>query len=154
MHCQPILAEHIYIQRTANFAGLNIPYQHHGIKFTLEDGTELVIHYSGNPNDFNGSVSHTNLVDFAYPSLIQEIKTIEHEKTLKLEEIIEKSNSRLGEKSYNLVKNNCEHFAYYCMTGEAKSTQVQLMKTFITLFAPQLLPFLQSIENGGVQQTM
>jgi hypothetical protein len=33
--------------------------------------------------------------------------------------------ARLGEQRYNLVFNNCEHFAIWCKTGRHRSTQVE-----------------------------
>ena len=50
-------------------------------------------------------------------------------KTLPRDEIVEKARYYLknpeewGE--YNLVFNNCEHFATYCATGKKKSGQIQ-----------------------------
>ena len=41
------------------------------------------------------------------------------------EETIRRARSRLGEKSTNLLKNNCEHFAIWCKTGLSKSYQVE-----------------------------
>jgi uncharacterized protein YukE len=32
---------------------------------------------------------------------------------------------RLGEKNYNLLFNNCEHFAHWCKTGRHRSSQVE-----------------------------
>jgi hypothetical protein len=32
---------------------------------------------------------------------------------------------RLGEQNYNLLFNNCEHFAHWCKTGRHRSTQVE-----------------------------
>ena len=40
------------------------------------------------------------------------------------EETIARAQSRIGEKEYNLVTNNCEHFALWCKTGVAASFQV------------------------------
>lgn len=40
------------------------------------------------------------------------------------EETVKRAYSRLGEKSYNLIGNNCEHFAIWCKTGIAESYQV------------------------------
>lgn len=40
------------------------------------------------------------------------------------DETIERAKSRLGEKEYNLVTNNCEHYAIWCKTGMKKSHQV------------------------------
>jgi hypothetical protein len=41
------------------------------------------------------------------------------------EETVERAFSRLGEKKYNLVINNCEHFAMWCKTGVSVSYQVK-----------------------------
>lgn len=43
------------------------------------------------------------------------------------EETIKRAKSRLGEKGYNIVTNNCEHFAIWCKTGEHVSYQVNSM---------------------------
>ena len=41
------------------------------------------------------------------------------------EETVNRARSRLGEESYNLIFNNCEHFALWCKTGKSKSIQVE-----------------------------
>lgn len=41
------------------------------------------------------------------------------------EETIKRARSRLGEKEYNLLLNNCEHFAIWCKTGLSKSYQIE-----------------------------
>lgn len=41
------------------------------------------------------------------------------------EETIRRAKERLGEEKYNLVTNNCEHFAMWCKTGESVSSQVK-----------------------------
>ena len=41
------------------------------------------------------------------------------------EETVERAESQLGEGDYNLVFNNCEHFAVWRKTGVHKSSQVQ-----------------------------
>jgi hypothetical protein len=40
------------------------------------------------------------------------------------EETVNRARSRLGENRYNLVFNNCEHFALWCKTGISESGQV------------------------------
>ena len=47
---------------------------------------------------------------------------------LRTEEVLRRARMRLGENSYCILSNNCEHFAHSCKTGYAKSVQV---KTFI-----------------------
>lgn len=41
------------------------------------------------------------------------------------EETVKRARSRLGEKEYNLLLNNCEHFAIWCKTGLSKSYQIE-----------------------------
>lgn len=48
-------------------------------------------------------------------------------KVFSAEETIARAKSRLGEEKYNLVTNNCEHFAMWCKTGEGVSSQVKQM---------------------------
>lgn len=40
------------------------------------------------------------------------------------EETVKRAMSRIGESNYNLVLNNCEHFAIWCKTGVSASYQV------------------------------
>lgn len=40
------------------------------------------------------------------------------------EETVQRAKSKLGEQKYNLVTNNCEHFAIWCKTGISQSHQV------------------------------
>lgn len=39
------------------------------------------------------------------------------------DEIVERARSRIGESSYNLITNNCEHVAVWCVSGEKESFQ-------------------------------
>lgn len=43
------------------------------------------------------------------------------------EETVARARSRLGETSYNLLTNNCEHFAIWCKTGVSESMQISGM---------------------------
>ncbi|MBZ9634683.1 lecithin retinol acyltransferase family protein [Clostridium sp. FP1] len=40
------------------------------------------------------------------------------------EETVQRAHERMGESKYNLVTNNCEHFAIWCKTGISESHQV------------------------------
>lgn len=46
------------------------------------------------------------------------------------EDTIRRAKERLGEEKYNLVTNNCEHFAMWCKTGESVSGQVKQIVRF------------------------
>lgn len=45
------------------------------------------------------------------------------------DETLERARSRMGERSYNLLTNNCEHFVVWCKTGISDSRQVRQWAT-------------------------
>lgn len=46
-------------------------------------------------------------------------------------ETLERARSRIGESKYNLITNNCEHFAIWCKTNLSKSEQVENLFSLI-----------------------
>lgn len=75
-------------------------------------------------------ISPIGMVGGAVSLTINEIqKLIKSEKyhLYSPEETIERAMSRLGETSYNLATNNCEHFAIWCKTGISESHQVNMI---------------------------
>ncbi|MDM1022292.1 lecithin retinol acyltransferase family protein [Acinetobacter sp. VNK23] len=98
-------------------------YEHHGIYI----GNNQVIHYSGFAEAFNkGCIEQTTLENFLdgrdqftvvnYPS---------NEVLYTNQQVVERAYRCLGEDNYNLIFNNCEHFACWCVTGEKRSEQVR-----------------------------
>lgn len=47
------------------------------------------------------------------------------------EETVRRAYSRLGEEKYSLISNNCEHFAIWCKTGKAQSSQVRQVAGYV-----------------------
>jgi hypothetical protein len=96
------------------FVGLNGVYEHHGID--CGDGT--VIHYR---KTGTATISRTSLAAFAAGNPVfvkqQPMSYIP-------EVVIQRAESRLGEQQYNLLRNNCEHFATWCKTGRNESEQL------------------------------
>jgi len=45
------------------------------------------------------------------------------------EEVVQRAQSRLGERSYDLWNNNCEHFANWCRSGDHSSPQIDITET-------------------------
>ena len=96
--------DHLYVSRGA--------YTHHGID--CGDGT--VIHYlegesitrSARSYFARGEAIHVKPYAAADPPAV----------------VIRRAESRLGERDYSLVFNNCEHFAAWCKTGQHRSQQV------------------------------
>ncbi len=41
------------------------------------------------------------------------------------EEVVERARSKVGMKEYNLIRNNCEHFAKWCKYGKEMSDQIE-----------------------------
>ena len=126
-------------------------YDHYAIYI----GNRKVIHYSDEGSDlgndirirkatlsqFKNGASEIFVIDFdAYQDYIENPELFDFVGLFKLafdnlfdnelhlyspEETVERAKSRLGERAYNLLLNNCEHFAIWCKTGKSESTQVQ-----------------------------
>jgi Lecithin retinol acyltransferase len=96
-------------------------YRHHGIYA----GGGLVIHYAGWIRGRRGLVEEIALDEF----------TEGHEfkvnwsppDSISGRDVVRRARSRLGERCYDLLENNCEHFCTWCQLGEARSVQIELM---------------------------
>jgi hypothetical protein len=108
------LGSHIQTPRTG--------YTHHGIYI----GNEEVIHYSGWATvGQKGIVEKTSLIAFSDGRPLSLYKASGYLKgeQLPVEEIIARAYKALGEDSYNLLFNNCEHFANWCTHDDHFSSQ-------------------------------
>lgn len=99
--------DHIYVHYPS--------FTHHGID--CGDGT--VIHYSR--KGCEGIICRISMADFAAG---RQVFVEKYYGPLKPDTVIRRAESRLNEKKYNLVFNNCEHFATSCKTGKHYSEQV------------------------------
>lgn len=112
-------------------------YYHHGIYVT-----DLhVIHFASitpghemDPNE--ASIIDTTLEQFLKGGECEKrIYTEEEEKSKRSpQEIVSYAYSRLGDKGYNVVSNNCEHFANECVFGRKQSEQVNKVIDFLSQF--------------------
>ena len=94
-------------------------YWHHGID--CGDGT--VIHYAGEPlSRGGGMVMRTDLETFARGG---EIRVVRYDKSADPDTVMRRAESRLAENGYDVIANNCEHFARWCKTGLHESRQVR-----------------------------
>ena len=131
--------DQIYVFRElANLGGV---YEHHGIDFG--DGT--VVHYR-KPSEI---IERTPFDTFSrgnpvyvreYPVGFCFIPQV----------VIERAESRLGEHKYNLLFNNCEHFASWCKTGIGDSKQIREFIPIITKFNTSNLyePLKQALQDA------
>ena len=130
------------------FYGPSIPIKHHGIY--LGDGK--IIHYTTNPdpNSFDkGKVFVESIENFTDD--ISKIQAVEYPDGLvskSTEEIINTALSREGEAKYNVLFNNCEHFANKSITGKAVSNQVERWKD---LGNKTVVPIAKAAYGAGVK---
>ena len=89
-------------------------YTHHGIYV----GNGEVVHYL-----LDEGVTLSDLEEFSRGNAVR-VRT-HPGAPYSGEECARRALSRLGEDEYNLVFNNCEHFATWCATGEQRSPQVE-----------------------------
>lgn len=96
---------------------LRVPglYEHHGI----DCGDGSVIHYS--KAEPEAEVRRTSIHAFAMGSpVMQKPQPL----SFVADVVIQRAESRLGERRYDLFFNNCEHFANWCKTGRSESEQL------------------------------
>jgi hypothetical protein len=104
-------------------------YSHHGIDL----GNGSVIHFDSGPwqkvlggsTDVPPTICETSLCRFARGrDVFSRVYDLSDDPVL----VVERAKSRVGEQCYELVNNNCEHFAVWCKTGHPVSTQVQAVR--------------------------
>ena len=106
-------ADQIYVWR--RFAKMDGVYQHHGID--MGDGS--VIHYR-KPSEI---IEQTSWETFSRGNKVY-VREYPQGFSFLPEVVINRTVSRLGENKYNLLFNNCEHFATWCKTGISESQQI------------------------------
>jgi len=97
-----------------------LSFTHHGIYC----GDGRVIHYGALMYDIvRKPVEEVSLEEFAGG---RPVFVVEHGEACHVaDEIIRRARTRLGEKSYRLFTNNCEHFVEWCLHGVSRSFQAE-----------------------------
>ena len=74
----------------------------------------------------DAEVLSTDINTFSAGNIVEvgDMDRKEKKKARTPEKIVETARSRIGEKGYDLLQNNCEHFAYECVFGEKFSSGV------------------------------
>jgi len=97
-------------------------YLHHGIYA----GAGKVIHYPGFKRLFRrGPVEEVMLDQFTKGRAFA-IRP-EPEPKFPGAAAVERARSRLGENRYRVWTNNCEHFCEWCVSGESRSAQIEVL---------------------------
>jgi hypothetical protein len=99
----------------------------------IYEDDDSVIHFApldDSKTKANAVIHKSSLEEFSNgsPYIVIEFSS---EKCLSPEETIQRARSRLGENTYNLFLNNCDHFATWCKIGEHRSLQVDLAKNIL-----------------------
>ena len=107
------------MERGDHLVSPRMGYDHHGLYI----GNGEVIHYSGFSEVFDkGLIEVTSIDEFAQGNTY----TVKSHlfAIYDPEERVTRAFSKLGEDSYSLVFNNCEHFVSWCFNGVKSSSQV------------------------------
>ena len=107
------------MRRGDHLVSMRYGYTHHGIYI----GSGEVIHYSGFGDSVSGPICRASLENFSggMPTVVMPHPLAVHD----AEARIARGYTRLGENSYNLLTNNCEHFVSWCIYGTNTSEQVR-----------------------------
>jgi hypothetical protein len=98
-------------------------YLHHGIYV----GFGRVVHYSGLAYGLRrGPVEEISVARFTDGRSIR-VKAGAAPSHFDRCEVVRRARSRVGENSYRLFSNNCEHFCEWCVYGEHRSYQVEAL---------------------------
>jgi hypothetical protein len=104
--------DQIYVYR--EFLNSNGVYEHHGI----DCGDGSVIHYRKLET---AEVQRTAIETFSQNNRLY---LRQYPQSFIADVVVDRAMSRLGERQYNLLFNNCEHFASWCKIGISQSKQI------------------------------
>lgn len=131
-HLYPV-GSHLLVERTT--------FDHHAIVV----GGGQVVEYAG------GVIRLAGYAPFAGSGTVRRVAT---ESPLDADTVLHRAMFLVGERKYSLLMNNCEHFASWCTTGDAYSSQVLWPTTWIgraaaVLAAPVLIPINVRLTLGN-----
>jgi hypothetical protein len=108
---EPALGSHLVTPR--------LGYSHHGIYV----GRGRVVHYGAFVHGLHwGPVEEVPVARFTHGYTLWVRPGAAR---FDCKEVMRRARSRIGENSYRLLSNNCEHFCEWCLRGEHRSEQVE-----------------------------
>jgi hypothetical protein len=121
-------------------------YTHHGIYV----GEGKVVQYGALMYDcIRKPVEEVTLAAFAQG---RPVFVVAHaEAGFEAGEVIRRARSRLGEKRYRLLSNNCEHFVEWCLHDQRRSFEVEIALNFPRWFGERLLGAILRLARNGVR---
>jgi hypothetical protein len=138
---EPPLASHLVTDRAL--------YTHHGIYV----GNGRVIHYAGLAHRLRrGPVEEVPLERFAHG---HDVRVRRDPRSFDRRQVVERARSRLGERRYRILSNNCEHFCAWALRGEWCSSQVERLRVLLPRYKriawSLLLTILVGATGAGAQ---
>lgn len=113
----PPVAAHVVTSR--------VGYTHHGIHM----GNGRVVHYSGLSRGWRGGpVEEVSLAEFARGRRVR--VRVHVDARFDRDAVIARALSRLGENRYRALSNNCEHLCEWCIYGENRSRQIEVLRSW------------------------
>ena len=121
------------IKRGDHICFHRILYTHHAIVESVDElnGEVTVIEYSNSAKQFccDNSTPPKNpglaeVVRRTFQLKDDPVNVIKHDRCFDPETVVSRARSKLGERNYNPISNNCEHLALWCKTGISSSEQV------------------------------
>jgi len=106
--------DHIFVLCERNM----VRFEHHGI----DCGDDTVIHFSKATG--KGIITRDTMSYFESSSIDGNLYGYEYEQCDSPSVVIQRAMSKLGKGKYDLRANNCEHFAFWCKTGQKDSRQI------------------------------
>ena len=132
---EPPLAAHLVTPRAL--------YTHHGIYV----GNGLVIHYAGLAYGWGrGPVEEVSLDRFGHG---RSVRVRPDRRRFDPRAVVDRARSRLGEHSYRILTNNCEHFCEWALRGESRSAQVERIRAIPRAMCRALHALLPSTRPGA-----
>ena len=112
----PPLAAHVVTSR--------VGYTHHGIHV----GNGKVVHYTGLSRGWRGGpVEEVPLAEFARGRPVR--VRVHVGARFDRDAVVARARSRLGESRYRALSNNCEHLCEWCIYGENRSRQIEVLRS-------------------------
>lgn len=119
--------DHVFVERAFGL------YAHHGI----DCGDGHVIHFQG-PDPLRARIVRSDRETFCAGAELRVQRDADPVEAAganaSADAIVARAESRLGMGGYDLLFNNCEHFATWCRTGRARSTQSEAIFVPATLW--------------------
>jgi hypothetical protein len=108
----------------AHVVSSRLGYTHHGIHV----GDGRIVHYSGLSRNWRGGpVEEVSLAEFARGRSTR--VRVHVGARFDSDAVVGRARARLGEDRYRALSNNCEHLCEWCIYGEHRSHQVEVLRS-------------------------